>query len=267
MTESNIAEKVKEFYELQEEPKPLPKMLFLDDRTKRIETAMRLYAGKYDLTIVTNVKECLRYLCNQAWDIVSLDHDLDGDDFQNPDDTASGMEVVRYIVKCDWNVKYARPFVWVHTCNLFAANLMIHSLHAAGISAIHRPFNWKQYQVGVVAGAFSVIHPGYIYLLKEARELCHRVVIALHDKPDQVLSVEERTEILLAFKYVDEVHSYKTESELDALLDKLNPDIRIVGSDHEASTSRPKWNTHYHNRNHDWSATKFKELIYQEVTQ
>ena len=63
----------------------LPSMLFLDDSTKRIESARRQYAGKYILTVVTTAKECLRYLCRQQWDILSLDHDLGGIDFQDPD--------------------------------------------------------------------------------------------------------------------------------------------------------------------------------------
>lgn len=36
---------------------------------------------EYDLTIVCNVKECIRYLASgKSWDIVSLDFDLEGYD-------------------------------------------------------------------------------------------------------------------------------------------------------------------------------------------
>jgi len=124
--------------------KPLPKMLFLDDRTKRIESAMKKYAGKYDLTIVTNVKECLRYLCRREFDIVSLDHDLDGDDFQDPDDETSGMEVVRYIVKCGGfpPSQIVVPEVWIHSSNLLAANLMVIELLKVGIPAYFRRFEY-----------------------------------------------------------------------------------------------------------------------------
>jgi hypothetical protein len=124
------------------EAKPLPKMLFLDDRTKRIESARRQYEGKYDLTIVTNAKECLRYLCKQQWDILSLDHDLGGDDFQDPDDVTAGMEVVRYIVKTGWPRQYTIPEIWIHSSNLFAANLMINLLQGRDIKAWDRPFEY-----------------------------------------------------------------------------------------------------------------------------
>ena len=144
--DEKLDEKLKEFYELKVEEKALPRMLFLDDRTKRIEAALKQYAGKYDLTIVTNTKECLRYLCRQEYDIVSLDHDLNGDDFQNPDDVTSGMEVVRYIVRCGGfpPTQLIVPEVWIHSSNLFAANLMITELLKVGIPAYFRKFEYDE---------------------------------------------------------------------------------------------------------------------------
>lgn len=169
-TKNNLDEKVKEFYECTDqkidpvvraiinerddpeatdkltgdfENKYRPKMLFLDDRTKRIEAARERYSGNFDLTIVTNAKECLRYLCKQEWDLFSLDHDLDGTDFQNPDDVTSGMEVVRYICKTGWPSIYAQPEIWVHSSNLFAATLMIDMLLTHGISkAYYKRFSY-----------------------------------------------------------------------------------------------------------------------------
>jgi hypothetical protein len=126
------------------ESERLPRMLFLDDRTKRIESARKQYEGKYDLTIVTNAKECLRYLCREEFDIVSLDHDLDGNDFQDPDCVTSGMEVVRYIVKCGGfpPSQIVVPEVWIHSSNLLAANLMISELLKVGILAYFRRFEY-----------------------------------------------------------------------------------------------------------------------------
>lgn len=152
--ENNLDEKVKEFYEWTDQKDtesqlkavqfPLPRMLFLDDRTKRIEAARKKYVQQYDVTYVHNAKECLRYLCRQEFDIVSLDHDLDGDDFQNPDDVTSGMEVVRYIVKCGGfpSSQIVKPEVWIHSSNLFAANLMINELMKVGIFAYFRRFEY-----------------------------------------------------------------------------------------------------------------------------
>ena len=137
----NLDEKLKEFFELQPEVEPLPRMLFLDDRTKRIEAARKKYEGVYDVTFVHNAKECLRYLCREEFDIVSLDHDLDGNDFQDPDDVTSGMEVVRYIEKCGADTVDATEF-WVHSSNLFAANLMIRRLTDIGLKAYYKRFQY-----------------------------------------------------------------------------------------------------------------------------
>ena len=148
MSKDNIDEKLKEFYEFKafEDPmatptKALPRMLFLDDRTKRIEAARKKYTQQYDVTFVHNTKECLRYLCREEFDIVSLDHDLDGNDFQNPDDVTSGMEVVRYIEKCGAQTVDGTEF-WVHSSNLFAANLMITRLMDMGLKAYYKRFQY-----------------------------------------------------------------------------------------------------------------------------
>jgi len=240
---------------------PKKRMLFLDDRTERIEKARELYKDYYDLTIVTNVKECLRYLTLHKWDIVSLDFDLNGGEFQDYSDENTGAEIVRWMINMRWIEHNLHTEIRIHSTNLYAARNMCDDLIHRGVDVTLRPFGWKQYQKGVIAGAFSLIHPGYIRLLKEAKELCHEVIVLLHAKPDQVLTVDERAEILLALKYVDTVYVYSTERELDKLLEQIEPDIRIVGSDHEGNTSRPQWKTHYHKRNHGWSASKLKRLI------
>ena len=128
------------------ESERLPRMLFLDDRTKRIESARKQYEGKYELTIVTNAKECLRYLCREEFDIISLDHDLDGNDFQDPDCDTTGMEVVRYIAKCGGfpPSQIVVPEVWIHSSNLLAANLMISELLKVGIPAYFRRFEYEK---------------------------------------------------------------------------------------------------------------------------
>jgi len=120
------------------------KMLFMDDRTKRIMAALNKYQDKYDVTIVTNVKECLRYLCQQQWDILSLDHDLNGDDFQDPDDINSGMEVIRYLTKTAWTDRYKKPEVWVHSSNLFAAELMLVMFQNLNFKAYYRKFEYDE---------------------------------------------------------------------------------------------------------------------------
>jgi hypothetical protein len=109
-----------------------PKLLFVDDRTKRIQYALSL--TDYDVTIATCVPESLRFLSSTDFDIVSLDHDLTGHDFDDPDTPTCGMEIVRYIEKTGWPPQRKRPHFQIHSKNLFAAHLMITRLRNMGFS-------------------------------------------------------------------------------------------------------------------------------------
>lgn len=129
------------------------------------------------------------------------------------------------------------------------------------------------YTTGVIAGSFDVIHPGYIKMFKEAKEVCKYLTIALQTDPTIersikqkcILSVEERTEILLSIKYVDSVSYYTTEKELYNFLKESKFDVRILGNDYinKEITGKNLCNDIYYvERNHGWSTTKFKKLIH-----
>lgn len=105
-----------------------PRMLFVDDSTKRIHSALRNHSGKYDVTICANVPEALRYISREEWDVVSLDYDLNGHDFQQPEDPACGMEIVRYIQKMGWPPGKPKPLFILHSSNAFGATLMEETL-------------------------------------------------------------------------------------------------------------------------------------------
>lgn len=119
------------------------KMLFVDDRTKRIHYALDVYGKELDVTIATCVPEALRALSSQNWDFVSLDHDLNGYDFQDPDTPTCGMEIVRYIEKCGWPEQKQRPIFWIHSSNLFAAHLMVVRLARIGHTAWYKPIAYS----------------------------------------------------------------------------------------------------------------------------
>ena len=132
------------------------------------------------------------------------------------------------------------------------------------------------YKVGVIAGNFDVIHPGYIKMFKECKSKCDRFVILLHTDPSierphklkPILSVDERIEILESIKYITDVHTYTYETELVELLKGINPDVRFLGDDYRGKTyTGYELNIpiHYLNRDHGWSTTKFKKLIAETV--
>lgn len=131
--------------------------------------------------------------------------------------------------------------------------------------------------IGIIAGNFDVIHPGYIRYFRDAKEnACEHLIIALHvdptventDKFPPVLTVEERTEILMAIKYVDEVVCYDTEADLLNTLKIVKPSVRVLGSDYQGKRYTGDdlgIPVYYHVRDHDWSTTKFKNEIADQV--
>lgn len=124
-----------------------PIMLFVDDRTKRIHYALDVLSKDYRITIATCVPEALRQMSTEFWDYISLDHDLNGHDFEDPDTPTCGMEIVRYLQKCggwpkrSWadEIIPTPPRFIIHSSNLFAAHLMVTSLLRLGLDA-----QWKK---------------------------------------------------------------------------------------------------------------------------
>lgn len=127
---------------------------------------------------------------------------------------------------------------------------------------------------GVIAGAFDVYHPGYVQMLKEAKGKCDCLIVLLHTDPSierpekiqPILTVEERKEMLLSIRYVDDVIRYTYEEQLLDLLKMGEFNIRFLGDDY---LNRPFTgdslgiDIHYFNREHGWSATKYRnKLIY-----
>jgi hypothetical protein len=120
-----------------------PKLLFVDDRRKRINFALENYALVWHVEIAPNVPEALRAMASEDWDVVSLDHDLNGHDFEEPETKTCGMEIVRYLAKTGWPPQRKVPQFWVHSSNLFAAHLMVVELTHAGFEAWYKPIIYK----------------------------------------------------------------------------------------------------------------------------
>lgn len=130
-------------------------------------------------------------------------------------------------------------------------------------------------KIGVTAGNFDVIHPGYIKMFNECMENCDYLVVLLHTDPSierpeklkPILSVEERREILYALD-IHSVITYDTEKELYYMLKDGNYNVRFLGDDYidkSFTGDDLEIPIHYITRDHGWSTTKFKKLIADEV--
>ena len=128
------------------------------------------------------------------------------------------------------------------------------------------------YDLGIIAGNFDVIHPGYIKMFKECKSYCKQFIVLLHidpsiERPEKlkpILTKEERTEILTSIRFINGIAYYTYEKELVDLLKRLSPDIRFLGDDYRGKTYTGfelDIPVHYLNRDHGWSTTKFKKLI------
>ena len=131
-------------------------------------------------------------------------------------------------------------------------------------------------KIGVIAGNFDCIHPGYIHMFKECQNNCDQLIILLHEDPSierpaklkPVLSVYDRREMLSYIVKGCMILTYNTEAELEFLLRSIDPDVRFLGDDYRMTNyTGIELNIpiHYLNRDHGWSATKYKQKIANEI--
>jgi glycerol-3-phosphate cytidylyltransferase len=127
-------------------------------------------------------------------------------------------------------------------------------------------------KVGVIAGNFDVIHPGYVEMFTECARNCDKLIVLLQgdptiERPEKcrpILTSEERIKILMSLRQINQVMVYNLESELYNLLIKIKPDVRFLGEDYigRAFTGDDlNIPIVYLDRSHGWSTTKFKNLI------
>jgi len=127
--------------------------------------------------------------------------------------------------------------------------------------------------VGFTCSCFDLLHAGHILMLEDSKKQCDYLIVGLQsdptiDRPDTknkpVQSLEERQIQLEAIKYIDEIVIYDKENELYDLLKKINPDVRILGSDYKNKSFTGDdlpIKIYYHNRNHSFSTTNLRKQI------
>ena len=126
--------------------------------------------------------------------------------------------------------------------------------------------------VGLFPICGDVLHAGHVVALKEAKDNCDILVVALNTHPDgknPVESVYERYTKLAELKCVDTVIPYQGRADLELLAATFNYNVRFLGSDYigkdwdgkEQEMSRGI-TAHFINRGlHGLSSTELKERI------
>jgi glycerol-3-phosphate cytidylyltransferase len=134
----------------------------------------------------------------------------------------------------------------------------------------------KNQIIGVIAGAFDVIHPGYIYLFNECKKHCDHLLLLLHIDPSierneklkPILNIEERKLILSSIRQINEIITYETEADLLVILKNKTIGIRFLGDDYKDKYFTGKEldiPIHFLDRSHGWSTTKFKKLLNDNI--
>jgi glycerol-3-phosphate cytidylyltransferase len=129
-------------------------------------------------------------------------------------------------------------------------------------------------RIGFVASCWDLLHAGHCLLLKDAKSQCDHLIAGLQtdptiDRPEKnkpIMSLEERKTLLESIRYVDEVLVYETEKDLNATLEKLRPDVRILGDDYIGKPftgEGTEGGVFYHKRSvHAWSTTSLRKRVF-----
>jgi len=100
-------------------------------------------------------------------------------------------------------------------------------------------------KIGFACGVFDLYHPGHVRMLRDCKERCDYLVVALNSaknlhkadiskhKNPPILNIEERVEVISSIKFVDEVLVYNSEEELMEIMSQPRMKIRFLGDDYK----------------------------------
>ena len=129
-------------------------------------------------------------------------------------------------------------------------------------------------KIGITASCFDLLHAGHMLMLKDAKNLCDTLIVALQtdptiDRPEKnkpIQSYEERCIIIEGNKYIDDYICYSTEKELLHILTNLRIDIRILGNDYidkKFTGCDLPIKIHFHDRKiHNFSTSNLRDKIF-----
>lgn len=129
-------------------------------------------------------------------------------------------------------------------------------------------------RIGFTCSCFDILHCGHIIMLKDAKSQCDILVIGLQTDPTidrktknkPIQEYHEREIMVSSIKYIDEIIKYATEDDLIHILKELQPNVRILGTDHQGKPftgNELDIPIYWHLREHNWSTSQLRVRIYQ----
>ena len=128
--------------------------------------------------------------------------------------------------------------------------------------------------VGITFGSFDLCHYGHVLMFEECKQYCDYLIVGVQSDPSidrseknsPIQSHKERLGIVSSIKFVDEVKPYDTESDLIKVLKEVNPDVRILGADHQGT----EFTGHelpikciFNSRDHGYSTSELRKRIFE----
>ena len=105
----------------------------------------------------------------------------------------------------------------------------------------------KKYKLGYTAGVYDMFHVGHLNLLKNAKEYCQKLIVAVstdevvqqNKNRTPVIKYEDRVRIVEAIRYVDKVVPQTDYADKVGAAKKYGIDVLFVGDDWKGTE---KWN-------------------------
>lgn len=130
-------------------------------------------------------------------------------------------------------------------------------------------------KVGFACGVFDLFHAGHVLMLKECKEHCDYLIVALNtaenidpkinpDKKPPIFSLEERKLIMESCRYVDEVMIYTSEDDLLDILKSGRINIRFLGEDYRGrpiTGGELNIEIYYTDRSHGLSTSGYRDKM------
>jgi len=135
-------------------------------------------------------------------------------------------------------------------------------------------------KVGITASTFDLLHAGHVMMLREAKEHCDYLICCLQidpsvDRPEKnspVQTIVERYTQLKGVSYVDEIIPYKTEEDLEDILQMYPINVRIIGEEYKKKTftgraicTRRGIEIVYNKRDHRFSSSDLRQRVSESL--
>ena len=134
-------------------------------------------------------------------------------------------------------------------------------------------------KIGFQCSSFDLLHAGHVTMLKQEKELCDYLKVALQvdptiDRPGvknkPIQSIYERYVQLQACRYVDEILVYSTEMDLLNLLMTQDIHIRFLSEEYLGRDFTGKQycidngiEIYYHKRRHSYSSSDLRKRTFE----